>query len=134
MKKGQVSFEFLVLLGIVFLLFITSLKISMDVRQDIRLERESIYVEDMAIRMREEIFAAYNSYDGYVRKFELLSKLDHTYDYNLDFNTTANFMFVNSSNAVKDYAIPNLNADSYDSSNKSILIQKINGEVYVSNY
>jgi hypothetical protein len=134
MKKAQVSFEFFMLLGIVILIFTIFIKASIDLRINILFEKESIYVEDMTIRMREEIFAAHNAYDGYTRKIELLPKLDSTYSYNLNFNTTSHYLSINSTNAIKDYAIPRLNASAYNPNNKSIKIQKINGMVHVSNY
>ncbi|MBI1935008.1 hypothetical protein HYS31_01070 [Candidatus Woesearchaeota archaeon] len=75
-SKAQISAEFFILIGIVFLTAIAFELASLDQLRDFRIQNEADAVEDLAIKIQKELILAASVEDGYVRTFSIPDKID----------------------------------------------------------
>lgn len=128
--KGQVAIEFIALMGIFFFIFLFMFKGATDLKLEVYEKQEEFAVQDMTLRLRQEILTASNAPDGYKREYRMPEVIDR-YDYSYRFNTTARYVLVNTSNAQADYAIPLVQA-STNPDDRNLTITKKGGIIYVN--
>jgi hypothetical protein len=125
-QKSQVTFEFLMLIGIVFLFFgITSYAI-IDLAETIRYRAESEMLKDLGLRLKQEINLASNSQEGYSRTFEIPDKINGE-DYNISIE--GSFLILRTKNRAYYTRIENFTGFFNKTSNR---IKKENGLVYLN--
>ena len=73
--KGQVSVEFMILVGMVFFAFIVVGIIVSEKNIDINKQKELLLAEDMAKSLQKEIILAKEVQEGYLREFFIPSTL-----------------------------------------------------------
>ena len=124
--KAQLSAEFLVFLGIAFLIAIAFIIASLEQLKDFRLQKESEAVKDLALKLQREVLIAANVEDGYVRVFQIPSKLENV-DYTLAIQNST--IIVQSKNSA--YIVSILNAIGNVSKGINI-INKTSGVIYIN--
>ena len=102
-SRAQVSAEFFILLGIIFLTAIAFELVSLDHLKDFRIQKESDSVKDMAIKLQKEILVASTVEDGYVRIFTLPAQLE-SINYSVAIENST--LVVTSKNAFYTVSIP----------------------------
>lgn len=68
-KRSQSAIEFLSLFMSVFLFFVLFMLVLQENSRDKNLEKESIFANNIALSVQDEINLAFNSPDGYYREF-----------------------------------------------------------------
>lgn len=127
MAKSQISAEFIVFIGLAFLIAIAFQIASLDQLKDFRIQKESEAVKDMALKLQKEMLIAATVEDGYVRIFEIPNKLDNINYSVIVQNST---ITVKSRNALYIVSIPNSVGNISKGTNK---INKTQGIIYISN-
>ena len=125
-SKAQISAEFFVLLGIVFLIAIAFEIASLDQLNDFREKKESEAVKDIALKLQKELLVAATVEDGYVRIFEIPDKLDNI---NYSLTTQNSTINVTSKNSLFIVAIPNSVGNASKGTNT---INKTGGVIYIN--
>lgn len=82
MRRCQVSNEFLILIGVVYLTLLLFLYYSADTVKDIAFKKEFETVRDIGFFVQHELFLATEVNDGYLRQFEIPGKYNGI-DYNI---------------------------------------------------
>ena len=73
-SKAQISAEFFIFLGLVFLIAIAFEVVSLDQLNDFKAQKESEAVKDLALKVQKELFIAASVEDGFTRVFEITAK------------------------------------------------------------
>lgn len=102
-SRAQMSTEFFILMGLAFLIAIAFELVSLDQLTDFRIKNENDAVKDLALKLQKELIIAANVEDGYVRVFQVPSKLA-SIDYSLE--TMNSTITVQSKNALYIVTIP----------------------------
>lgn len=125
-SKAQISAEFFVLLGILFLIAVAFGIASLGQLSDFRLKKEDEAVKDVALKIQKEILIAAAVEDGYVRQFELPDKIDGA-DYSLTIQNST--IAVESENSYYFAPIPKVIGNASKGAN---VINKTGGVVYIN--
>ncbi|MBI2128795.1 hypothetical protein HYU07_01005 [Candidatus Woesearchaeota archaeon] len=80
--KAQVSVEFIVFVGIGFIMLLIFLASSIEKMKEFNTEKEFILLKDVAYKVQNEIVLASIVNDGYMRTFDIPERLE-TSDYNI---------------------------------------------------
>ena len=83
LKKAQIAFEFIVLVGIVYILVTLSMLASLDRIKEFQASRENNLLKDLAQKLQKEIIIASTVEDGYSRNFTIPYTLGNNIGYNL---------------------------------------------------
>ena len=75
-SKAQVSAEFFILMGFVFLIAVAFEIASIGQLNDFRLQKENDAVQDLALKLQKEVILAASVEDGYSRTFTIPASLD----------------------------------------------------------
>ena len=75
-SKAQVSAEFLIFVGMAFLIAIAFEAASLSQLKDFRDRKEAEAVRDMALKIQKELIIAANVENGYSRTFDLPDRLE----------------------------------------------------------
>ncbi|MGM5488012.1 MAG: hypothetical protein ACQESG_03630 [Nanobdellota archaeon] len=129
--RGQVGIEFIALMGIFFFIFLFMFKGATEVRIEIYEKHEDYAIQDLAMRLRQEVMTAQNAPDGYTRTYVMPKILASRYTYSYLFNTTANYVLVNTTANSRDFPIPPVNA-STNPNEFNLTFRNIGGRVYVN--
>lgn len=124
--KSQTSIEFLTLTGLILFMLVLFLAVISYKVEDINLQKEIIYGEDIIIKIQKEINLASRSLDGYSRNFRLPQKLG-----SLDYNITifGNELIVLTKNQAFERRIPAIIGNITKGINK---INKTNEIIYLN--
>jgi hypothetical protein len=76
MHRGQVSSEFLILIGVIFILLLLFLSYAADNISDLAYRKEMNAIRDVGLALQHEFFIATEVKDGYMRHFEVPIKND----------------------------------------------------------
>lgn len=125
-SKAQISAEFFVLLGIVFLIAIAFEVASLGQLNDFRLKKENDAVRDVALKIQKELLIAVAVEDGYVRQFELPDKVDSV---NYSLTTQNSTINVESKNSYYSVSVPKVVGNASKGAN---VINKTGGVVYIN--
>ena len=126
MKRGQVSAEFFILLGLTFLIALAFEIASLDQLNDFRIQKESEAVKDLALKLQKELLIAATVEDGYVRIFQIPQNLDSI---NYTLTTLNQTITVKSKNSLYIVAIPKVAGKIGKGVN---VINKTGGIIYIS--
>jgi uncharacterized protein (UPF0333 family) len=85
MKRSQVAMQFLVVIGIVFVMFIIFVIGFAERYRDIQVEKETVAMKDIALKLHDEIVIARNLQDGYSRNFTMPDTVDG-FNYTISLN------------------------------------------------
>jgi hypothetical protein len=105
MAKSQVSNEFLILIGVVFLTLLLFLYYAADSIRDVSFKRELDALRDTGFMVQHELFLASEVKDGYLRSFEVPDAADG-YSYNLSITQRTLILVSDNSNIEQSFAIP----------------------------
>ncbi len=76
MRKAQIASQFLIVVGFAMVVIAVFLVGFYSLSQDLRKEKQFILVQDLALKIKEEIFLAHTVSEGYSRTFSLPTKLE----------------------------------------------------------
>jgi len=125
-KKSQIAFEFIMLIGIVFLFFgITSYAI-IELSETIRYRAEEEYLKDLGLRLKQEVILASGAQDGYYRRFEIPEKINGN-DYNISIE--GSFLVIKTKNREYYTRIENFTGFFNKTTNE---IRKKEGVIYIN--
>jgi len=125
-SKAQISAEFFIFLGLVFLIAIAFEVVSLDQLNDFKAQKESEAVKDLALKVQKELFIAASVEDGFTRVFEIPDKLENI-NYSLTMkNSTVTAI---SKNSIYVVSIPQANGNLSKGTNK---ISKKDGIIYIN--
>ena len=125
-SKAQISAEFFIFLGLVFLIAIAFEVVSLDQLNDFKAQKESEAVKDLALKVQKELFIAASVEDGFTRVFEIPDKLENI-NYSLTMkNSTVTAI---SKNSIYVVSIPQANGNLSKCTNK---ISKKDGIIYIN--
>jgi len=125
-SKAQISAEFFIFLGLVFLIAIAFEVVSLDQLNDFKVQKESEAVKDLALKVQKELFIAASVEDGFTRVFEIPDKLENI-NYSLTMkNSTVTAI---SKNSIYVVSIPQANGNLSKGTNK---ISKKDGIIYIN--
>ena len=127
MGSAQISAEFLILLGLGFVIAIAFELASVGKLQDFMLQKESEAVKDLGLKLQKELVLASAVEDGYLRTFEIPDKLDSI---NYSLVTLNSTITVISKNSLYIVSIPKAVGNASKGWNK---INKTGGVIYISN-
>src|SRR3989338_3251921 len=103
-NKSQTSVEFMIFVGLAFMLvFFIALHQLSGTRQ-VYVEKESSLVYDLAMGLQEEIRMASVSEEGYVRNFSIPSRLEN---FDFELSMAQKFLTVSGNNTFYSVRIPN---------------------------
>ncbi len=125
-SKAQISAEFIIFLGLAFLIALSFEFISLDQLNDFRLQKENEAIKDVAIKIQKELLTAAVVEDGYVRTFIIPDALDNI-NYSLTLQNST--LTVQSKNSIYIAAIPAVLGNLNKGSN---LINKTGGVVHIN--
>ncbi len=125
-SRSQISAEFFILLGLVFLIAIAFELASVDQLKDFTIKKESEAVKDLALKLQKELFVAAAVEDGYVRSFTIPDTLERV---NYTLATINSTITVESANALYIVSIPNAVGNVSKGANK---INKTGGVIYIN--
>lgn len=125
-SKAQISAEFFVLLGILFLIAIAFEVASLSQLNDFRLKKENDAVRDVALKIQKELLIAAAVEDGYARQFELPDNVD-SINYSLTIQNST--IAVESRNSYYFVSIPQVVGNISKGANA---INKTGGVVYIN--
>ncbi|MEM2121399.1 MAG: hypothetical protein QXU20_01935 [Candidatus Woesearchaeota archaeon] len=124
--KSQVGFEFVLLVGIVFLFFGITTYAIIELSDRIRYEAESEQLKDLGLRIKQEIILATNAQDGYYRTFELPVTINGK---NYSISVEGSFLVIRTDNRAYYTRIGNFTGFFNISHNE---IRRENGVVYLN--
>ena len=127
MPKAQISNEFLMFIGLAFLVALYFAIASINQLNDFRLQKESDSVKDVALKLQRELLVASTVEDGYVRFFDIPDTLDN--DINYTFIMQNSTISVQSKNSFYIVGIPTIIGNLTKSTNK---INKTGGVIYIN--
>jgi len=127
MPKAQISNEFLIFIGLAFLVALYFAINSINQLNDFRLQKESESVKDLALKLQRELLVASIVEDGYVRFFDIPDTLDDDLNYSLMLQNST--IVVQSKNAFYIVGIPTIIGNLTKSTNK---INKTGGVIYIN--
>ena len=125
-SKAQISAEFFILMGFIFLIAISLEIISIDQLNDFRVSKESEAVKDIALKIQKEFFIAAAVEDGYVRSFKIPDNLNSI---NYSLTTLNSTITVKSKNSLYIVSIPKAIGNISKGTNK---INKTGGVIYIN--
>ena len=126
-SKAQISAEFFILMGFVFLVAIAFEIASIDQLNDFRIQKENDAVQDLALKLQKEVILAASVEDGYSRTFSIPLTLDNI-NYTLTRENSS--IAIQSKNSLFIIQVPN----SIGNLTKGInTINKTGGVIYISN-
>lgn len=125
-SKAQISAEFFVLLGILFLIAVAFEIASLGQLNYFGLKKEDEAVRDVALKIQKELLIAAAVEDGYVRQFELPDKVD-SINYSLTIQNST--IAVESKNSYYFVSIPQVVGNISKGAN---VINKTGGVVYIN--
>ena len=91
--KGQIGIEFLVLIGLLMMMFVFYIPISWSQERLITIQRENILANRIAITVKKEIDMAVTFGPGYTRNFTLPEKIIE-HDYTIDIYNQSRVVWV----------------------------------------
>jgi hypothetical protein len=127
-KKSQVSNEFIVLLGVAFLVMLIFMSLIASDISSISFEKEHRSMRDLGFSVQREIMTASDVKDGYERQFRLSDRVNG-YDYSI--SNTDKFITVVSANKgiEQSFLIPSVVGNLTKGMN---IIRKSGGVVYIN--
>ncbi|MEK6844618.1 MAG: hypothetical protein AABX83_04305 [Nanoarchaeota archaeon] len=128
-KRGQSAIELFILIGAVMFFFVVFLFAIESQSADKTREHLNLAGRDIALSVQDEIIFASQSSNGYMREFDVPSKMDGGVDY--DINLVDGFVYLKSADGRYALALPVLNITGNVNKGKNI-IQKQNGMVYLN--
>jgi len=120
--KGQISLEFMILVGIGFLLLISVVSMSFSELKKIQDKKEQNIVMNFANNIYDEVNIATNAHEGYTRQFKIK-------DDKLNFYTVNNYLIVESTKFEYEKKLNNFEGKFKEGMNE---ISKKNGIVKVN--
>jgi hypothetical protein len=105
MAQGQVSNEFLILIGVVFLTLLLFLYYAADNIRDVSFKRELIAVRDVGFSVQQELFLASEVKDGYARSFDIPNTVDG-FSYNISIVHHTLILVSDASNVEQSFPVP----------------------------
>jgi|SRR3989338_2686892 len=127
MKKAQIASQFLIITGFAMVIIVTFLIGFYSLSTDLRSEKQLVLIQDLALKIKEEVFLAYRVSDGYSRTFSLPQKLDGL-DYNI-YVVGSNTLLLDSEKVNYTTSIANFNGNLIKGTN---LIIKNSSGVYIN--
>lgn len=124
--KAQVSVEFIVFVGIGFIILLIFLASSIEKMNEFNTEKEFVLLKDVAYKVQNEIVLASIVNDGYMRTFNIPERLD-TADYNI--SITGRTLIAQSANYDYVLQLPDANGTLAKGNNT---IKKIGGTVQIN--
>ena len=124
--KSQVVTEFLIFVGIGFIIAIIIISILANETKEFYNNKEDILVKDLALKVQSEINLAATVEDGYLREFEIPEKLDNT-DYTIFIKNGT--LIVQSKNSIYFARIPNITGNIVKGVNK---INNFDNVIYIN--
>ena len=125
--KSQVSFEFLMLVGMAFIVSLVFSALSLKDLNSFKVQNENDAVKDLALKLQQETIIAAGVEDGYVRDFSIPDKLD-SINYSLNVYNSS-LIIVQSKNGFYLVQIPRIDGSFAKGTNR---INKTNGVIYVN--
>ena len=127
MSRGQLAFEFLLLVSAAFLvmiLFSASTRVEFDQANS---QKEYALVKDMTFSLQSEVNRASEIENGYQRYFRLPESLD-----GVDYNATIQANTLSVRTLSYDYSLPVVPVTGNFTVNATNRIRKINGVIYIN--
>ncbi len=124
--KAQISAEFIIFVGLAFLITIAFVVISLDQLNDFRIKKEDEAVKDLTLKLQRELLLAATVEDGYIRTFTIPNKLERV-NYSITMQNST--MTVESKNSLYIVAIPNSVGNINKGTNN---INKTGGVIYIN--
>ena len=125
-SNAQVSAEFFVFLELAFLVAIAFEIASLDQLNDFRLQKENEAVNDLALKLQQELIVASTVEDGYVRLFWIPDNIDNI---NYSLSTQNSAITVESKNSIRIVPIPKVVGNVSKGTNN---INKTGGVIYIN--
>ena len=125
-SKAQISAEFIIFVGMAFIIAISFSMASIDQLNNFRLQNENDAVKDLALKLQKEILLAATVEDGYRRSFNIPDKLDNI---NYTLATQNSTITVQSKNSLYTVSIP---SSIGNISKGTITINKTGGVIYIN--
>ena len=125
-SKAQVSVEFIVLIGLAFLIAISFVVASLNQLIEFRNQQESDAVKDLALKLQQELLLASVVEEGYVRNFDIPTQIENN-DYFLTLENST--VSVQSRNAYYLVSVPSVVGNFTKGNNK---INKTGGVIYIN--
>lgn len=128
MKKAQSAVEFIILMGVVSMMFVIFVSIIQgNISDEVKDNRDTV-LKEVALTVQNEISLAINAPDGYLREFTLppnILGLDY------EINLTGTSVFIRTLDSKHAIALPAQNVT--DAVNPGVnIIRKINGTVSIN--
>lgn len=125
-SNAQVSAEFFIFLGLAFLVALAFEIASLDQLNDFRLKKENEAVNDLALKLQQELIVASTVEDGYAREFRIPDNIDNM---NYSLSTQNLTITVESKNSIRIVPIPKVVGNVSKGMNK---INKTGGVIYIN--
>lgn len=104
MRRGQISLEFLIIMGVATIMLVTFLVIGADQLQEASRERSITEVIDAAHSTQLELLTAASVSDGYVREFSLPSAM-HNQPYSIALTNGTDFSVITFATVKHRYSV-----------------------------
>ena len=128
MKNAQSSMEFVVLVGLTFLVAILFVAISANEIREFRDTKEFFLIKDMALKLQKEVGIANSAVLGYRRTFTLPDKLESIVDYSIRIRN--NTITVNTLKTV--FVVPIVNVTGVFVKSNNMIEKRTNGRIYIN--
>jgi len=125
--RGQTSIEIILLMGFLFFVFLIFLGFFNARLSESNDEKESILLRDVSQQIQNEVRLAYNTEEGYSRKFTIPERLDSRIDY--DIQVIGDSLLTNTSKYQYVLSIPSITGAVVKGENQ---IKKVNGTIVVN--
>ena len=126
-SKAQVSFEFLILVGMAFLVAIVFTSLALKDLNYFMNQKENEAVKDLALKLQQEVIISSEVEDGYVRNFKIPDRLDNI-NYSL-YVYNSSILVVQSKNGFYLVQTPKIVGSFAKGDNK---INKTGGVIYIN--
>ncbi|MBW2996246.1 hypothetical protein KY332_03025 [Candidatus Woesearchaeota archaeon] len=119
--------EFVFLVGLAFMVMLVFISSTRSEFSTLRSEEERSLVKDVAVMVQHELVMASNVEDGYIRIFEVPSKLDNSIDYEIQI--AGNIIITNTTEYEYVLNVPSVVGDIQKGDNT---INKTDGVIYLN--
>ena len=126
LKRGQIAAEFMLFSGVALIVAIIFVSISLSQTKTLYETRESLLLQDIALKIKNEVSIASNTEDGFSRDFSLPEKINDR-DYNISIINNTLVVWTDTSNQI--IRILNITGHLNKGSNT---ITKTNGVIYLN--
>jgi hypothetical protein len=130
--KSQIAIEFTIFLLIMFAMFIIFYKSSFTFALDSYRIHEEHSIIDMSLKLKKEIFIAFESRNGYERIIELPDKLNNKYPYTIKIDDRV--LIVRTENNYVDIIIPFISSNINETDKLLKIIKDIDGNIELNSY